>query len=56
MIYFLVKAPPHPADLRLWDSTEAGVEVKMFSACQQLIYGVKLWTVPHVLVNVQDVG
>lgn len=56
MIYFLQKAISHPADLKLRYSTEAGVEVQMFSACQQLIYGIKLWAVSHVLVDVQDVG
>ncbi len=28
----------------------------MFSPCQQLIYGIKLRAVSHVLVDVQDVG
>lgn len=46
----------HLADLSFWDSTQAGVEVKVFSACQKLIYGIKLWAVSHVLVDVQDVG
>lgn len=49
-------AAPHPADLSLWNSTEAGIEVQMFSTCQQLIYGIKLWAVSHVLVDVQYVG
>lgn len=56
MIYSLAKAASHPADLKLRYSTEAGVEVQMFSTCQKLIYGIKLWTVSHVLVDVQDVG
>lgn len=28
----------------------------MFSTCQQLIYGIKLWAVSHVLVDIQDIG
>lgn len=51
----IVKTPPHPADLRLWNPAEASVEVQMFSAGQQLIDGIKLWAVTHVLMDVQDV-
>lgn len=43
-------------DLRLWDASQPGVEVQMLSSRQQLVYGVKLRAVAHVLVDVQDVG
>lgn len=28
----------------------------MFSTCQQLIDGIKLWAVSHVLMDIQDIG
>lgn len=43
-------------DLRLWDASQAGVEVQMLSSRQQLVYGVELRAVAHVLVDIQDVG
>lgn len=49
-------APPHPANLRFWNPPEAGIEVQMFFARQQLINGVKLWAVAHVLMNIQDLS
>lgn len=52
----LAKAASHPANLSLWDSSEAGIEVQMFSTCQQFIYGIKLWAVSHILVDIQDIG
>lgn len=56
MIHLQTDVPAHPADLGLWNTTKAGVEVQMLSAGQQLVYGIELRAVPHVLVDVQDVG
>lgn len=57
-LFFFQRCEPasHPADLSFWDSPQASVEVQVFSACQQLIDGVKLWAVAHVLVDVQNGG
>lgn len=46
----------HPADLSFWNSAKASIEMQVFSARQQLIDGIKLWAVAHVLVDVQYVG
>lgn len=51
-----MRVSPHPANLRLWNPPEAGVEVQVFSARQQLIDGVKLWAVAHVLMDIQDLS
>ena len=50
------KSVSHPADLSFRNSPKASIEVQVFSACQQLIDGVKLWAVAHVLVDIQYVS
>lgn len=44
----------HSVDLRLRDPTEASVQVQVFPPRQQLIYGIKLRAVTHVLMHIQD--
>lgn len=40
----------------LGDASKDGVKLQMFSTCQQLIDGVKLRTVTHLLMDVVDLS
>lgn len=46
----------HATDLTLRDTAETSVKVQVLSARQQLVNGIKLGTVTHVLMDIQDVG
>lgn len=41
-------------DFFLWDPSQDGIELEVFSARQQVVYGVKLGTVSHILVHLID--
>lgn len=41
-------------DFFLWDSSQDGIELEVFSARQQVVYGVKLGAVSHILVHLID--
>lgn len=41
-------------DFLLWDSSQDGIELEVFSARQQVVDGVKLGAVSHVLVHFVD--
>lgn len=57
LYYFMLSnSASHPADLSFWNSPKASIEMQVFSTSQQLINGIKLWAVSHVLVHVQYVG
>lgn len=44
----------HIADFVLWDPSKNSIQLQMFSSCQQLVDGVKLRTVTHVLMDLID--
>ena len=44
----------HITDFLLGDSSQDGVQLQMFSSCQQLVDGVKLRTVTNVLMDLID--
>lgn len=41
-------------DFFLWDSSQDGVELQVFSACEQVVDGVELGAVSHILVHLID--
>lgn len=44
------------ADFFLWNTSEERKELQVLSPCQQLINGIKLRAVAHVLMDFLDVG
>lgn len=46
----------YPGDLRLRNPPETGVQVQVLHSGQELVDGVELRAVAHVLVNVQDLS
>lgn len=46
----------HPVDLALSYASQSRVQEKVLSASQQIINGVELWAVAHVLVHIQNVA
>lgn len=46
----------YPGGLLLWHPTQTAVELQMLPPRQQLRDGIKLWAVPHVLMDSLQVG
>ncbi len=46
----------YSANLRFRDPAEASVQVQVLPPRQQLVYGIKLRAVAHILVHIQDIG
>lgn len=49
-------SPTHSGDLGLRYPPETSVEIQMLPAGKELVDGIKLRAVAHVLVHVQDLG
>lgn len=48
----IVEAPAHHFDFLLWYSTYTCIKLQVLLASQKIIYGIKLWAVTHVLMDV----
>lgn len=46
----------YPLDFLCWNTTQASIQIEMFSSCEQVIKGIKLRAVSHVLMNIRDMG